>query len=55
MRLAYKPKGEKIQLKEASKELSKLNVKYCPSCGGELKPLGTTGKSICPNCSRIYD
>jgi len=55
MRLTYKPKGEKVQLKEASKELSKLNVKYCPSCGGELKPLGTTGKSICLNCGRIYD
>jgi DNA-binding Lrp family transcriptional regulator len=55
MRLTYKPKGEKVQLKETSKELSKPSVKYCPSCGGELKPLGTTGKSICLNCGKIYD
>jgi len=55
MRLTYKPKGEKIQLKETSKELNKPSVKYCPSCGGELKPLGTTGKSICLNCGKIYD
>ncbi|MGC8848862.1 MAG: DUF7594 domain-containing protein [Candidatus Bathyarchaeia archaeon] len=27
---------------------------YCPYCGGELKPLGATGKSVCPNCGRIY-
>jgi len=55
MRLTYKPKGEKVQLKETSKELNKPSVKYCPSCGGELKPLGTTGKSICLNCGKIYD
>ncbi|MEM3608073.1 MAG: DNRLRE domain-containing protein [Candidatus Bathyarchaeia archaeon] len=35
-------------------EASELGVMHCPYCGGELRSLGATGKSVCPRCGRIY-
>ncbi|MEM3475369.1 MAG: hypothetical protein QW589_08065 [Candidatus Bathyarchaeia archaeon] len=34
---------------------SVVKSKYCIECGIELKPLGETGKMMCPKCGRIYE
>jgi len=35
--------------------ISEPKAKHCRECGTALTPIGTTGKSLCPKCERIYD
>ncbi|MEM3727539.1 MAG: DNRLRE domain-containing protein [Candidatus Bathyarchaeia archaeon] len=49
-------KSKHLEDKAISKEIleeQKTSSKYCPYCGGELKPIGITGKNICQKCGRI--
>jgi hypothetical protein len=46
----------KLKRKGAQPSLEAVTPQInCPFCGGELKPLGLTGKNVCQKCGRIYE
>lgn len=45
----------KVVFQRQEKEKISRPIRHCSRCGTALTPIGTTGKSLCSICKRIYD